>query len=94
MQLLNLEKVNSLPTRKNAQKQNYGHNNGSERLFDILDLVKFVMCTLVSSDCLPFCRYINVICTLETAVHMTNLTRSKNPQNENQQTSNKTLHSM
>ena len=36
---------------------------------------KFVMCTLVSKDCVPFCKYKNVMCTLETKVHMTNLTR-------------------
>ena len=40
------------------------------------DLVKFVVSTLVSRDCVPFCKYINVICTLETRVHMITLTRS------------------
>ena len=24
----------------------------------ILDMVKFVLCTLVSGDCMPFCKYI------------------------------------
>ena len=43
------------------------------------DLVKFVMCGLVSRDFVPFCKYIwNVMCTLDTKVHMTNLTRSQN----------------
>ena len=41
------------------------------------DLVKFVMYTLVSGDCIAFSKCKNIMCTLETGAHMTNITRSK-----------------
>ena len=41
------------------------------------DLDKCVICTLVSRDCVPFWKCRKVMCTLDTRVHITNLTISK-----------------
>ena len=64
--------MSTLETR--LHMTNLTKSGKSSRIPQNSDLVKFVMCTLVSSD--PIVSISNVMCTLETRVYITNLTTS------------------